>query len=194
MTFDEATHTYKVNGLIVPSVTKVLSDLLPCYQAKDSAWHMQRGRAVHACAAMIARGEPFDFDPAIHEQVLAIRRFFADLKPVVAGVERQLYSSRYRFAGTCDLIARLSKKSALVLIDWKASFSPSLPYQLAAYSLAAEETLDEHIASGVGVEIHDDGTYKMSEVYNLRRYKAGFLALLGAYNIRRACGIKEERK
>jgi hypothetical protein len=44
---------------------------------------------------------------------------------------------------------------------------------------------------GLAVEIREDGTYHMSEVWNLARAKAQWLSLLCAYNLRRECGIKE---
>ena len=63
-----------------------------------------------------------------------------------------------------------------------------MPYQLAAYSTAYGKP---EIRWGYGVEIREDGTYRMTERYDLRRYSAEWLALLAAYNVRRKCGIKE---
>jgi hypothetical protein len=34
----------------------------------------------------------------------------------------------------------------------------------------------------------------MSERYDLQQYRAGWLALLGAYIIRRQCGIKQQNE
>ena len=72
--FDAATHTYTANGKVVPSVTQIISELLPM-QFKCDDWYLQRGSAVHACAAMIARGANFDFDERISGQVAAIKKF-----------------------------------------------------------------------------------------------------------------------
>jgi hypothetical protein len=44
------------------------------------------------------------------------------------------------------------------------------------------------------VALREDGSYQMSERYDLQQYRAGWLALLGAYNIRRACGIKQQNE
>ena len=68
-TFNDATHEYRIGGRFVPSVTQVLGDLLPCFQAGE--WYLERGRAVHACAAMIAKGIAFDHDEQIDGQVMA---------------------------------------------------------------------------------------------------------------------------
>lgn len=187
--FDPVTHTYTIENRVVPSVTQVLNDLLPCYQASE--WHLQRGTAVHACAAMIARGVEFEHDPAIDGQVLACKRFFAEVKPVVLDVEHRMYSDVYGFAGTYDL--RCGIGGSVILIDWKGSFSASLPYQLGGYGLLIDSyPAMPYIKRGAGVQLNEDGTYRMSKVYDLRRYKTGFLNLLSAYNIRKECKVKTE--
>jgi hypothetical protein len=183
-TFTEQGHEYKINGRVVPSVTQVLADLIPGWMASE--WYLQRGTAVHACAAMIARGIPFTHVPEISGQVQAIRRFFREVRPQVIDVELRLYSETYNYAGTCDLIAVLPGNQRRVVLDWKASISKATPYQLAAYGLIYD------LDYGAAVEIRDDGTYGMSEGWNLRRYKQEWLALLTAYNVRRRCGIKRE--
>lgn len=185
--FDPDTYTYTIDGRAVPSVTTVLNDLLPCFQAGE--WYLNRGIAVHACCAMIARGKAFEHDPEIDGQVRACRRFFAEVKPVVIDVERRLYSTRYGFAGTFDMVCKIDGR--VVLLDWKASFNKSLPYQLAGYALLNEGCIgNQAIKYGCGVQLCDDGTYHMSHekphgFYDLRSYKNGFLALLSAYNIRK---------
>ena len=184
-TFDDATHTYAIDGRKVPSVTQVLNDLIPGFKA--GAWYLNRGQAVHACAALIAQGVAFDHDPAINGQVRAVRRFFAEVKPTVLSVERQVYSARSQYAGTLDLLADINGR--WTVIDFKASESAALPYQLAAYSIALPP--DQQTRYGCGVIINEDGSYKMIKVFDLRLYQQGFLALLTAYNIRRQAGIKE---
>ena len=186
--FDAETHTYTIDGKTVPSVTQVLGDLLPCYHADD--WYLQRGTAVHACAAMIATDVQFENDPQIDGQVWACKKFFRDANPIVADSEKIVYSSIYRYAGTLDLLCWIDKK--LVIIDWKASFSESLPYQLTAYEQALSEYQDRKriVRYGYGVQLKEDGNYQMSERYDLRMYKNGFLSLLGAYIVRQKCKVQ----
>ena len=188
--FDPAAHAYTINGRPVPSVTQVLADLLPCWRASD--WHMERGRAVHACAALIARGVEFTADEQIAGQVAALRRFVVEVKPLVLAVECPVFSERYQYAGTFDLLTRRPGKLPLMLVDYKSALTPVVPYQLAAY--AAAYVGEVCIGYGMGVEIHDDGTYKLSEVYDLRRYAQSWLALLTSYGVRRKCGIGEAKE
>lgn len=190
--FDEQTHTYRIDGRLVPSVTQVIRDVLPTWQG-GTEWDMQRGRAVHACAAMIARGEEFEHDPAITGQVEACGRFFAELRVMPYVVEKAVYSSKYQYAGTLDLIAELPWGPTVV--DYKATLGPTVPYQLAAYSIAEAENndTDRWCRWGIGVELRENGTYQLSEKYNLTRYRAEWLCLLTAWNVRRKCGIKEQQ-
>ena len=182
--FDPVKHEYRIGGRVVPSVTQVLRDLIPGWSASE--WYLNRGTAVHACAAMIADGVVFENDPQIDGQVAACRKWFADVKPEVVAVERQVYSDAYQYAGTLDLQANIGGMD--VLIDWKGSLTPATKHQLAAYSMCIH---DEQVKKGMGVELRDDGTYKCSELYDLTKAGREWLALLSAYRIRRACGVKE---
>jgi hypothetical protein len=192
ISFDHDRHEYRLSGLRVPSVTQVLGDIVPGWQA--DAWYLERGTAVHACAAMIARGEDFDFDPQISGQVAAIRRFFKEVCPNVFAVEKMVYSRRYLYAGTFDLSAIVGRR--FLLIDWKASIGPAVRWQLAAYSLAYREcsktgNVPRH---GCAVQINDDGTYKMGEVYDLKRLENEWLAMRTVYGIREKLKLTKEEK
>lgn len=185
--YDDASHAYAINGRPVPGVTLVLSDLLPGFRASD--WHLQRGRAVHACAAMVAKGIAFEHDPRVAGQVEAIKRFLREVKPEILAVETQVYSERYQYAGTLDLACRINGR--LLVADYKASLTPATIYQLAAYAGACPGGDFKH---GVGVEIHDDGTYKLSETWELKRAFQEWLSLLSAYRIRERCGGLEKEE
>lgn len=184
--FDSITHIYKINGHVVPNVTAVLADLIPGWRASE--FFLGKGRAVHACAAMVARGIAFEHDLRIAGQVEAVRRFFRYVQPEVVEIEQQVYSERYLYAGTTDLVAIINKWP--MIVDYKATITASTIYQCAAYALAYPET----IRHGVGVELHEDGMYKLSEVWDLKRAKQEWLALLTTYRIRERLGClnKEE--
>jgi len=183
-TFEPDAHVYRIGGRKVPGVTKVLADLIPGWAASD--WYMRRGQVVHACAALCAQDKAFEHSPEVDGQVKAIRRYLDEVRPRITEIERQVYSRRYQYAGTLDLM------DGNKVVDYKASIGPSLPYQLAAYAIAYGET--EGCADprqGYGVEIRADGTFKCTEVFDFRRYKAEWLCLLSAYNTRRHCRIPE---
>lgn len=190
LTFDHSRHEYRLDGIRVPSVTQVLGDIVPGWQADP--WYLERGTAVHACAAMIARGEDFDHDPQIAGQVKAIRRFFKEVRPVVFAVEKMVHSLRYRYAGTFDLSAMIGHR--FLLIDWKASIGPATRWQLAAYYVAYRECADNKNIPrhGCGVQINADGTYKIGEIYDLKRLENEWLAMRTVYGIREKLKLTKE--
>lgn len=190
-TFDHATHTYTIDGRRVPSVTQVLNDVVPGWQASE--WHLQRGQAVHACCAILARGEDFDIDLSdqkpedradIEGRIDACRKFFAEVHPEVMAVEQTVYSTAYQYAGTFDLMARI--QGTVVMVDYKSTLTPTVPIQIAAYAHAHSANM----LRGLGVELREDGTYRMSEIYDLRKPFQKWLAVLTAYGVRRECGVK----
>ena len=185
--FNEETHTYKLDGKVIPSVTQIIDELLPT-NYKPNDWYLQRGKAVHACAAMIARGVDFVSDSRIDGQVRAIEKFFKEVKPEVFGVEIKLVSKSYRYGGTYDLAARIDGK--YVLVDYKGTVEiERTGLQLAAYSRLCIPL----IVYGIGVEIREDGTYKMTEPIKLKNYYREFLALRATYGIRERLGLNKRR-
>jgi hypothetical protein len=187
-TFDPELHEYWIGRYQVPSVTRVLRDLIPGWSASD--WYLERGRSVHACAAFVAQGKNFTVPECAIGQVVALRRFFSEVKPIVKDVERQVYSERWQYAGTLDLLTQKPGTDAPMILDFKASLTLSVAYQCAAYALAYR-LCSSPIKWGCGVEIRENGSYQMGEIYDLRKYQQDWLNLLGSYNVRRKCGIKE---
>lgn len=188
--FDEAAHQYFIttNGVErqVPSVTEVLRTTLDEAIWKAREFFLGRGRAIHACAALIARGRAFTNDPAITGQVEACRKFFRDMKPVVLGVEEQVYFPIYNCAGTRDLRCIISGKT--VILDWKSSLSEVAEIQVGAYAL------DNSARWGMVVALKEDGTYKTGGLFKVERRKQEFLALLSTYMIRKRLGIETKKE
>ncbi len=167
----------------VPSVTQVLNAVLgQTWQASE--WYLTRGRAVHACCAMIARGREFEFDERIKGQVEACREFFRRFQPEPLDIEVQHYEKVYQYAGTPDLVCRMPGcfKNRRVIIDYKASLTPVVELQLGAYGELAKCDL------GLGLELHDDGTFKVSGLHDLKRPRREFLSLLTTYKIMERLG------
>ena len=180
--YDPAKHVYTIGGFEVPSVTRILDDLLPGFKAAD--WYMQRGRANHACYALLAQGKQFKADEQSEGNIRAWKAWNEEFKPEFKYIERQVYSDKFRFAGTLDAVAIIPKLGVMALVDYKESLSQSVPYQLGAYALAAKETLKVNIKFGIGVELTHTGTWAVTPVFELARYSNAFLTLLSAYNIR----------
>src|ERR1017187_8568636 len=96
-TYDPILHRYEIDGVEVPSTTKIIRSVLGGWQADQ--WAMDRGTVVHECARLIALGKEFTNDPAVDGYVAAIRRWFARFKPVVTSIEESIFNERYRYGG-----------------------------------------------------------------------------------------------
>lgn len=179
--FDAKTHRYLVDGEPVPSVTQIISAVLgQSWMAAD--WYLQRGRAVHACAALLAQGLDFSYDPQIEGQVKALRRFYSEVHPEVISTEEKMASAVYRYAGTPDLICLI--EGTKTIIDFKASIDEErTALQLGGYAVLYGEQHKKPLHYGRGVEIRADGKYQMSKKINLRQARREFMALRGTYGI-----------
>ncbi len=158
---------------------------------RASEWHLNRGRSVHACAAFIGKGIEFDHDPQIAGQVAACRKFHEDLDGEILAIEQPFYSVRYQCAGTVDLIKKLftaQQKEVGVLIDFKATLTKQTEVQLGGYSVLTK------VRWGMGVQLKDDGTYKCSALYDLRRPAQEFLSLLSAYGTKARLGMLSKQE
>jgi hypothetical protein len=178
--FNPIEHRYTLDGREIPSVTTILADVIGVpWQASD--WYLERGRAVHACAAMIARGIEFDHDPQIAGQVEACRRFFREFQPEVVEVETPHVDIAGGWAGTPDLVIQRSGK---MVVDFKASFSACLQYQLAAYGELTGAS------RGFGVQLCEDATYRLSNPVRFdANTRARWGSLVAVHKMRREMGV-----
>lgn len=188
--FDAETHTYYMDDIAVPSVTQVLSEVLPVEYHGSSDWHMERGKAVHACAAMYATGKTFNYDTQIEGYVHAIRSWFDIRRPVVKCVELQRYSETYRFGMTLDMICEIDNHNTIV--DWKSSASKRDYIQLGGYHIGTKK--EYPCTRGLVVELHENGTFQEGITSRLKVESNEFLACLSVYNIRKRLGLLQKGK
>jgi hypothetical protein len=188
ISFDEAKHEYKITGSVVPGVTSIIKEITGT-QWNAAEWYLTRGKAIHACAALIAQGKEFKFDERLAGYITALRKFFSEVKPEFnnGSSEKNVYSLPYLFAGTVDLICNIGNRK--VLIDYKHSIDiERLKWQLGGYSQAYKDQSKIEINHGCGVEIRENGTYSMTPIFDLRKLRGEFLAMRTVY------GIKERLK
>jgi hypothetical protein len=121
--FDSVTHTYRLRGAVLPSVTEVLRPLETFAQVPPAALEYARGRGatVHEAMALLARDDldwssvEDDFAPYVR----AGERFLIDSGVTVIGSELRVFSERLRCAGTLDLVVQWRKRESL--LDFKAT-------------------------------------------------------------------------
>ena len=102
LTFDEFTHTYRLNELIIPSVTtvmKLLSD--DFYRAVDPdvlERAARRGTAIHNAVENFAKFGIEDIPPAYAGYFQAFREWWELRQPEVLATECRVYHKILRYA------------------------------------------------------------------------------------------------
>jgi hypothetical protein len=183
LTFYDALHEYRIDGRIVPSVTEIIEAVLqPDYSYADE-WHKERGGAVHKAAELIGLGKHLaPVCDAIAGYVEAVRKWYAEHPEVVVlGVEMRVHTRSY--AGTLDLLA--SDAKGPFVLDWKCGPHITTCWQLGGYANAIKAMNGTQIKRGRGVTLNDDGTYKETEDYDMRRYATEFQWIMGVHGIKK---------
>jgi hypothetical protein len=147
-------HSYVLDGVDVPSITKVLGKAWPKpalidWAAKETAKYAVnnwddlaaqqigdrldvlikarhktsteaklRGTTIHDYAHRLALGEEIEVPDEYRDHVDAYLAFAEEWQPAELMLERPVFSRRYRYAGTPDLVAVLRDGQTWIL-DWK---------------------------------------------------------------------------
>lgn len=185
--FDEASHTYTVGGIVIPSVTQIIAPLYSFEGIPESILNAKRdlGRAVHTACEYDDDG---DLDEgSVSDQVRpyleAYRAFRRDTGAEVVLNEQKLYNPKHRYAGTID--RRFVIKGELWTVDLKttASMSPAVGVQLAAYDRLVEEAGERANSKMGALQLKPDGSYKLHPFSSAADFPV-FLSLLNIHNWR----------
>lgn len=143
LTFDEFSHTYRLNELIIPSVTtvmKLLSD--DFYRAVDPdvlERAAKRGTAIHNAVENYAKFGIEDIPPTYAGYFQGFREWWELQQPEVLATECRVYHKILRYAGTADLLCVIGGR--VTLVDYKSSAqvnSKLCAVQLEGYDRAFE--------------------------------------------------------
>lgn len=188
--FDEGTHTYILNGRVLPSVTQVLErtgivdySFIP---PRTRQMALERGSAVHASIALDLEG---DLDEASVEPLMgyveAARAVRHDLGITTPDTfEERRHCPRYLYAGTVDLIF------ADILLDWKTNSAEWwVRLQTAAYAGMFGGGKFRRIAA----ELHADGTYRL-ETFKASNFTRDFNDFLCCLRVVQMVDEHDKRK
>lgn len=171
--FDEATHTYTLDGVELPSVTHIIR-YLAVDKANNADPNMaliarERGSIVHEATVMYDySGEiPDDFPAEYAPYLEAYVQFVRDYKPQWILTEHAMGSNAMGmgYAGTLDRFGLIDGKFSL--LDIKTSYKvdiPSLSAQLVAYSklLRIERPIfNEDSVKLYGLQLMCNGKYRL---------------------------------
>lgn len=164
LTFDEASHTYRLNGLIIPSVTTIMQPLSDAhYGGIDRAVldrAADRGTAVHQAIENLVQFDILDIAPEFGGYVEAYRAWARDYDVRPFASETKTYHKLLRYAGTADM--GCEERGVNTLVDFKTT-SVIVPMlvgvQLEAYS-RAQESHGIKYDNTVALQLMSDGTYR----------------------------------
>lgn len=178
ITFDEETHTYTAGGVIVPSVTQIISAAglygNTSFYTEESRL---RGSYVHQIIEYHLSGELDEstIDESLRPYFDAWLRFVEESKYESEECEKRLAHNYLRYAGTIDHVGHLNGLFSIIDVKTGQSIHPATAIQTAGYS-----GLLNTYAARFALLLKDDGTYKLQS-YKSSEDKDVFLAALNLY-------------
>ena len=141
--FDDRTHTYTLDGLVIPSVSTIMEPLSRAKYRGISERTLDRaadkGTAVHNSIENWIKFEIEDIPPEHAGYFDAFREWWDRFRPAVVGSEVRICHRLMRYGGTADLVAYIEDE--LTLVDYKSTYVVSdmtCGVQLEAYKKAFE--------------------------------------------------------
>ena len=197
--FDEATHTYTLGGVVIPSVTEICAPITcgkypPVGVVQQAA---ARGTRVHElCALYDMDALPDEIEAELVGYVKAWAAFCRDYKPVWTHIELPLYGeidTGLPVAGTLDRIGEIDGLTRVVDIKTAASLDRpakvALCEQITGYEWLADlNDIYVSYGAGMGVQLFADGNYRVhliaaiAQKYDFTRTET-FSALRKLYKI-----------
>jgi len=133
LVFKPESHEYFYKGVRAPGVTETLGACVKSFYGPEAETARQFGTALHKTIALIEKGKRIAFDSQLAPFILQWEKFkFAFSGMKIIEIETPLYSDKYQYAGTPDILAEY--RGQLILIDLKSG-APSKLWELqtAAY-------------------------------------------------------------
>ena len=159
--FDENGHVYRLDGIIIPSVSAVMAPLSKVkyegINSKTLEKAASKGTSVHNAIENWLKFDIEDVPPEYQGYFGAFRMWWDKYKPEVVGSEIRMCHRLMRYAGTADLIAYIDGE--LTLVDYKTTYTisdMSCGVQLEAYAQALENM-------GVKVQKRESSTSRRTE-------------------------------
>ena len=196
--FDAQTHTYRVAGEIVPSVTQILSDLSIMKRLDPGILReaSERGKLVHR-AVELYNNRDLDEEtlhPEFEPYIRAWKRFCADQLFEPLHNEIIIHSERWNYCGTLDTFGtwKQLRRRPPVMIDVKSGMAdPVHGPQTAAYTDPLRDmgilTPKEHAMRAV-VRLQPNGFYQLDQFYDPKDWSY-FLAARSTHEFKARNGL-----
>jgi len=165
--FEEVTHTYRLNGIVIPSVSTIIEPLNSVKYAGISNSTLEKaadkGSAVHDCIENWIKFGIEDIPTEHRGYFDGFKEWWELNKPVVVGSEVRLYHRLLKYGGTMDLLAYIGNE--LTLIDYKSTYVVSdmtCGVQLEGYSQALASH-GIHVKKKMILHLKKDGRFDVIE-------------------------------
>lgn len=142
LTFDDARHIYRLDGVEIPSVSRIMEPLKDANYAGISERTLQRaadkGTSVHDSIENFVKFGIEDVNPEHRVYFDAFLDWWDKERPAVVGSEIRIYHKVLRYGGTIDLLY-YDIDGRLILLDFKTTYTVSdmsCGVQLEAYEQA----------------------------------------------------------
>ena len=177
--FFEEDHSYLLNQVPTPSITRMLGDEGITSFEFCSEQDRNRGSAVHKIASLIgstpwqgstpeeivanSRWDPYSTNPVLVPYGFGLARFYLDKKFRPTLMEQPVGSERYGICGTLDQYGEAETSQGIKrwLVEFKSGRPlPGAHIQSALYSFCLKETLGLETDERVVVWLKSDGDYQ----------------------------------
>jgi len=193
LTFDENKHQYKVDGVLIPSVTQIIKEAglidLSFVDEDLLEYKSDIGTKVHLTTELYDLSE-LD-EKSLHHTLAGYLKswvkFREDYQFVPTQIELMLYHRVYNYAGKIDRIGTLSGKT-ICQLDIKTGITHhSHALQSAGYTelFNYDKLPKNQIKKRLTVYLKDDGTYKVAE-HKKTLDRTVFIAALTITNYKRS--------
>ncbi len=182
MEFNAEKHEYRVDGIVVPSVTEIIKVSLLSSQYTGNTIKMDIGTKVHLTTQYYDNGDldESDLHPTLHDYLQSWKSFVKDFNPKFNLVETMLYHRKFRYAGTIDRYAEIGGKNTLIDIKTGQEYCWH-PIQTEGYKYLLEDNGYKVDKTACVYLNHIDGNYK----YREHKQPNMFLACLSIYNFKK---------
>lgn len=188
LTFEESSHTYRWNGVVVPNVTKIISPLTDYSHIPSAtlARAQAEGIAVHKLVELDCKNDlNLDLLPEwLRPYFKAWCRFKDETGFECWDAERRFYNESLGYAGTLDLaglLPKLPKVKGGAMIDVKRSLyaGPAIGLQTIAYEGGRNALVPKDLRTSrrFALILKPDESYRLPE-FNDPDDRGAFLACL----------------
>ncbi len=189
LTFNEENHEYRLNGLVIPSVTQIIEWVFRSFDGvkesflEEASW---RGTCVHKAVYLhelsILDWNTLDtqFVPYLEAWILFKKQTGFITDPEF--MEKPCFHPVYKYGMTPDIPGSLF--GVKTLLDIKTgNILPIAALQLAAYQEGINATKPkEKIKARYAIQLKKDGKYKLSDEFKTKTDFNTFLCAMSVYN------------